>query len=677
MIKESSPYLLQHAHNPVDWMAWDEAAFDRAKAENKPIFLSIGYATCHWCHVMEHESFEDLAVAEFLNQHFICIKVDREQHPVVDDFYMTALQLIAGQGGWPMSSFLTPDAEPFMAGTYFPQPRFLDLIQQIKSLWNEQQEKLTAQGQRVKKTVKRYLSVGVSESQVSIDWLNQASEQLCAELLNMHDGQNGGFGGAPKFPQEAWLQFLMYQYVDSCDEDVAVALKLTLKKMQQGGIHDHLAGGFHRYCVDEDWLVPHFEKMLYNQAQLLQLYAQAAVVFDEASFAETARQIVAFVSTEMLSAQGLFYSALDADSLNDRGELVEGAYYVWSWHELKGVLTETEFAWLSTHFAVFPGGNFEGQNVLFQRDLEVFEDQFPSIKNKLIAARASKARPLTDDKVIVSWNGMMIEALARAGVLLKDVGFISLAQSAYDHLWNLHWHEGQLRRVSQSGQRNSTQSVLSDYSNLAAAALALHDAVADESPRAYDEDAELLLSLIKEKFWYLGVLYQSEATGNAETMHAWQPQVVNAKDGATVSATAKMLQVISLSDQNHTQWFNQILAGHVASIAQQNTAHAGLLTAYLQSKSHTIGQKKINKEGIKITLINVENSWKVSIESLMPWTLQGVQLCNGEAVISPYSRDKNCFIVSPTLKRQPLLLSWQLCDDKQCLPPQSLKLYLY
>ncbi len=666
LIKESSPYLLQHAHNPVSWQAWGEVAFAQAERENKPIFLSVGYATCHWCHVMEHESFEHIEVADYLNQHFICIKVDREQHPVVDDYYMTALQLIAGQGGWPLSAFIMADGKPFMAGTYYPQVAFLDLIKRIHHAFTGEQAVITEQAARIHRTVSRYLSGDTSDD--LLDW-EKETEQLTSELMAMADEKHGGFGAAPKFPQEAWLHFLLYRYLDTQDEAVGNHLYRSLKIMQTSGIHDVLAGGFHRYTVDEGWMVPHFEKMLYNQAQLLLLYAQASVVFADDGLAATARAIAQFVSHEMQGHNGLFYAGLDADSENEVGNSEEGAYYTWHWDEWTDILTEGELRFLQHHFDVYPEGNFEGKNILHGLDSLSTNDEWSSetwlsIKNKLIQARKGKKRPITDHKAILSWNAMMIESLAWSGQLLNDDGMKKMACIALDQLMCQHKKQGQWFRISVQGETSDVVAVLSDLANLAAALWAIHAT----GLKQVRESLEHLLTNIHSQFWRNGQLIQASEDKRL-------PPLVNAKDGATVSATAKLLSVLSVFDAEKWQaWRREILASLQATVRKQNTAHAGIFTAGLHQKNHMLGQNLHCKKGLKLSWQRATAACVLQIDALDNWQHKEMQITlDNDNVIHinhlPYE-----LTVQPEI--QSLAIEWVPCDERQCWPKQNSRLFL-
>ena len=430
LAQEKSPYLLQHAHNPVDWFAWSDAAFARARAENKPIFLSIGYSTCHWCHVMERESFEDDKVGAVLNEHFVSIKVDREERPDVDKIYMTFVQSTTGGGGWPLNVFLTPDLKPFFGGTYFPpderhgRPSFLRLLEQIAGLWRERKTEIVASAAEIHARLESAMSHSAeSDLPLTVHVFKNAAEVFRSSFDPVH----GGFGGAPKFPQPG-IPSLILRAAKRFDDAEAIKMVLsTCDRMAAGGIHDQLGGGFARYAVDAGWLVPHFEKMLYDNAQLAQLYLDAFLVSADTRHAEVVRDILDYVLRDMTHADGGFYSAEDADS-----EGQEGKFYCWTKNELSTLLTVEEYNVAAKYFGVIPEGNFvdhshprplPGLNVLSIVDSNVCTEDEPLLaaaKKKMGDVRANRVRPHRDDKILASWNGLMLGAFARASAVLGD-----------------------------------------------------------------------------------------------------------------------------------------------------------------------------------------------------------------------------------------------------------------
>jgi uncharacterized protein len=412
LIAETSPYLLQHAYNPVAWLPWGEAAFEQAKARDVPILLSVGYSACHWCHVMERESFENPEIAALMNKLFVPIKVDREERPDVDSVYMNAVQLLSGAGGWPMTVFLTPEGKPFYGGTYYPptdrygRPGFTRVLVSVSDAWQNKRDQLLTSAQDLTAHLGNLERVGKS-SQLEPDTLNQA----LTNLERMFDHQCGGFGAAPKFPNPANLEWLLEHHASTGNNSALEMLTTTLTQMASGGIFDHLGGGFARYSTDERWLVPHFEKMLYDNAQLIKLYLLAYQVTDKTLFVLTARDSLEYALREMQSPEGGFYSAQDADS-----EGVEGKFFVWSEAEIDEVLGEDATSFKQA-FGITAHGNWEHQNILSHAQ-SLTEDQIFDLeesKIKLFWAREKRIKPSLDDKILCSWNGLMLEALSLAG----------------------------------------------------------------------------------------------------------------------------------------------------------------------------------------------------------------------------------------------------------------------
>jgi uncharacterized protein len=423
----TSPYLLQHARNPVDWYPWGEEALARARTEDKPIFLSVGYSSCHWCHVMEHESFENHQIAAFVNAHFVAIKVDREERPDIDETYMKAVQLMTGSGGWPMTVFLTPELEPFYGGTYFPptdrygRPGFLSVLNHIATVWREQRQRAIDSAKQLREHVARLSGAATTP--------RPATEATIAatvdSLTGYFDKREGGFGGAPKFPHPMDLAFLLRVFARG-DVRVGPMVEFTLDKMGRGGIYDQIGGGFHRYATDERWLVPHFEKMLYDNALLAPVYADAARTFDSAFCERIARETCDYVLREMTDEGGGFWSATDADS---EGE--EGKFFVWTKREVVAVLGAGDGESFARHFGMSDGGNFEhGANVLEQVGPETDRKHFAPQIAKLLAVRSKRIAPGLDDKVLVEWNGLMIAALARCGATFGEVRYVAAAERA-------------------------------------------------------------------------------------------------------------------------------------------------------------------------------------------------------------------------------------------------------
>ena len=471
----TSPYLLQHAHNPVDWWQWGPEALDKAKRENKPILLSVGYAACHWCHVMAHESFEDEATAKVMNELFVNIKVDREERPDIDQIYMNALHLLGEQGGWPLTMFLTPKAEPVWGGTYFPResrfgrPAFVDVLREVARLFKEEPAKIE---QNRAALLARLAEKARPEGKVTIGL--KELDAMAAQVGNMFDPVNGGLRGAPKFPQPAILEMLWRAGIRVGDARFFETVEHTLERMSEGGIYDHLGGGFSRYSVDEKWLVPHFEKMLYDNAQLLELLALAWQRSRTLLFAQRARETVAWLAREMTTAEGAFAASLDADS---EGE--EGKFYVWSYEDVIKALGVEDGEYFSRHYDVKPGGNFEGHSILNRlaappRAAED-ENRLAQLRSKLLAVRDLRVRPGLDDKVLADWNGLMIAALVNAGIILDEPEWIARARRAFDFIASGMTREGRLGHSFRAGKL-LLPALASDYAAMIRAALALHEA---------------------------------------------------------------------------------------------------------------------------------------------------------------------------------------------------------
>ena len=487
LAREKSPYLLQHQHNPVDWYAWGEEAFAQARRENRPIFLSIGYSTCHWCHVMERESFEETAVAAFLNEHFVSLKVDREERPDVDKIYMTFVQATTGQGGWPLNVFLTPELKPFFGGTYFPphslpgRAGFLQVLRQVQELWRARRAELANSAAAIHAQLEQ---VSAGNDQLSGLVLSSAVlRDAGARLKQSYDPRHGGFGGAPKFPQPSQPQFLLRYARRFHDEEALRMVLHTCDRMAAGGIHDHLGGGFARYSVDAEWLVPHFEKMLYDNAQLAQLYLDAWLVSGEARHADVARDILDYVLRDMTHPEGGFYSAEDADS-----EGHEGKFYCWTRQELAKLLTPEELRVAERYFGITEQGNFldhshpqplPNQNVLsiVQPDITGPEQaSLASAKRKMATARSRRVRPQRDDKVLASWNGLMLGAMARAGAVLGEEKYLAAAGKNVAFLRSRLW-DGPSRTLYhrwRDGERDSVQ-LLEGYAFLLAGVVELYE----------------------------------------------------------------------------------------------------------------------------------------------------------------------------------------------------------
>jgi uncharacterized protein YyaL (SSP411 family) len=485
LIHETSPYLLQHAHNPVDWYPWSAEALEKAQREDKPIFLSIGYSACHWCHVMERESFENESIAALMNEQFVNIKVDREERPDLDAIYMDAVVSMTGQGGWPMSVFLTPDGQPFYGGTYFPpeprygMPSFPQVLRSVAEAYRQRRDQVIGQAQRLTSALQRSTQIGGGSGELTPEMLREATDIL----LQLFDDENGGFGSQPKFPQPMTLDFCLAEYRRTNDLDVLYMAELTLEKMAKGGIYDHLGGGFHRYSVDAIWLTPHFEKMLYDNAQLLRTYLHAWQLTKQPLYRRVLDETIDYVLREMTSPDGGFYSTQDADS-----EGHEGKFFVWTPEEIEEVLSAEEAAIFASYYGVSPQGNFEGTNILSVvsseasvahatgRPPEEISAVLADSRRKLFAARESRVKPGRDEKILTEWNGLMIHALAECGVVLERSDALNAATNAANFILSqMSQDDGKLYRSFKDGQARFN-GYLEDYAALTRGLIALYEA---------------------------------------------------------------------------------------------------------------------------------------------------------------------------------------------------------
>lgn len=502
LIEESSPYLLQHAHNPVDWVAWNDESLARAKKEQKLILVSIGYSACHWCHVMEHESFEDTAVAEFMNEHFVCIKVDREERPDVDQVYMNAVQLMTGRGGWPLNCFTLPDGRPLYGGTYFPKEQWLDVLKRVANIWENDREKALEYATNLTQGVKQSELIQKSSdtTQIKADEIADLVENWKSDF----DNREGGPNRAPKFPLPNNYEFLLRYAFLSDDNAVKDHVDLTLQKMAFGGIYDQIGGGFARYSVDAEWKVPHFEKMLYDNAQLVSLYTEAYQATKNPLYKEVVEETLTFIQREMTSEQGAFYSALDADS---EGE--EGKFYVWKEDELKSALGD-DYDWVKDYYNINRKGLWEHGNYILLRDdtdedfakqkgwsADELKAKVAEVKSQLMAERDKRIRPGLDDKQLTSWNALMLKGYADAyrifgnedylKIALKSAGFILKTQRKEDGgLWHSH-KEG----------RSTINGFLEDYCFTIEALISLYQATFD---RKWLDEADALVKYTIEHF---------------------------------------------------------------------------------------------------------------------------------------------------------------------------------
>ena len=485
LINETSPYLLQHANNPVDWHPWTDEALELSRSSNKPILLSIGYSACHWCHVMEKESFENVHIAELMNKHFVNIKVDREERPDLDSIYMEAVQMMTGSGGWPMTMFLTPDLKPFFAGTYFPpqsrhgMPGFDAVLVSVADAFHTKSEEISKVSEQVTEQLRNNMSLVTQDSILSEDILTTAVSTLSKNF----DYQNGGFGSSPKFPQPMTLEFLLQYYQQYEDPNALELVTKTLDCMMYGGIYDQVGGGFHRYSTDAYWLVPHFEKMLYDNALLIPLYLHAYQVTDEPKYKRIVEQTITYIQRDMLHPDGGVYSSQDADS-----EGIEGKYFVWDFKELGDILPSELFDQAREYYSITEHGNFEGHNIISvpnkkfdtQPESNIDDHTLLEINELILSQRYQRIPPFKDDKIILAWNAMMLKALAESGSALGSDIYINLAiNNANFLLENLISEEGFLLRIWRNGN-SKLHGTLEDYSLFADALLTLYESTLEE-----------------------------------------------------------------------------------------------------------------------------------------------------------------------------------------------------
>jgi uncharacterized protein len=578
LINETSPYLLQHAYNPVDWHPWGPDALAQAQAGDKPILLSVGYSACHWCHVMAHESFEDAETARLMNELFVNIKVDREERPDIDAIYMDAVQAMTGQGGWPMTVFLTPDGKPFYGGTYFPptprgqMPGFRQVLLAIADAWRNRRVELVSSGERVAEVLNRSAQFEGSESPLNTGLLDQATKRL----LRSFDRYEGGFGGAPKFPQPMNLDFLLQTYLRSHDTEALHAVNFTLEKMARGGIYDQLGGGFHRYSTDDVWLTPHFEKMLYDNAQLARTYLHAWQMTGEPLFRRVVEETLDYVVREMMSPEGGFYSTQDADS---EGE--EGKFFLWQPAEVVTLLGPEDARLFCAYFGVSPRGNFReggpGANILHvQRDFEVVAADLGVTPERLrqamergckalFEARERRVHPGRDDKVLAEWNGLMLHAFAEAGAALDRPDYVTVARRAAEFLlekMSFRTEGGALRlHRTYKDSRAHLNGYLEDYAAVALSFVALYQATFElRWLRSAAELAESILSSFRDP--ERGGFFQTGS--DHETLIARRKDFIDSAVPSGNSLTAELfLRLRILLDQNeyaeHAEGIMQVM----------------------------------------------------------------------------------------------------------------------
>ncbi len=572
LINETSPYLLQHAHNPVQWYPWGEEALAKAKAEDKPILLSIGYSACHWCHVMEQESFADEEIAELMNKYFINIKVDREERPDLDAVYMAAVQLTTGRGGWPMTVFLTPDRIPFYCGTYFPRedrygmPGFRHVLTKIAQAYREKRQSLHDDGETILTELQKSTIFPGARGELNPGILEAAASALAAG----YDSRNGGFGNPPKFPPSMALSFLMQSYRRTGRKEYLDIVENTLTRMACGGIYDQLGGGFHRYSVDAQWLVPHFEKMLYDNALLSRAYLDGYQLTRNELFRTVSREILNYVLREMTSPEGGFYSSQDADS-----EGKEGAFFVWNAEEVESIVGEGEAGLFCRYYGITAAGNFEGRNILhvpmpadsFCRFNNLSEERFREIirrkRKLLLEARETRVKPSRDEKILVSWNALMLRSFAEAANALDHEEYRQAAVRNAEFLLSNLRQNGKLRRSFKDG-RARFNAYLEDYACLIDALISLYEATFD--PR-WIRDAEELAEAMIAKFWDpqdKGFFFTS--ADHESLIHRPKEFYDSAIPSGNSAAAFAMLRLWKLTGNEHWPQYSAALMERVAGL---------------------------------------------------------------------------------------------------------------
>jgi uncharacterized protein YyaL (SSP411 family) len=611
LAREKSPYLQQHAHNPVDWYPWGEEAFEKARFEDKPIFLSIGYSTCHWCHVMERESFENAEVAQVLNRYFVPVKVDREERPDVDRIYMMFVQATTGSGGWPMSVWLTGDLKPFFGGTYFPpddrygRPGFKTLLEHLAEAWRDERDKIYQSGSDVVRQLRQYSEVRAGAS----EWLDPALLDSAYQVFRRsYDPRLGGFGGAPKFPRPVVHNFLFRYFHRAGTAEARDMVLLTLREMAKGGMNDQLGGGFHRYSVDARWFVPHFEKMLYDQAQLALSYVEAYQITGDEQYARVARATLDYVLRDMRAPEGGFYSAEDADSVVDPAKPEvkgEGAFYIWSQSEIEQVAGQPAAEWFCYRYGVEQDGNvhedphheFTGKNILyelhtvadtamrFERPMEEVSSALEDTGRKLLAARAARVRPHLDDKILTAWNGLMISAFAKAAAVFESVPYLQAADRAAQFILDRMYdsERGLLLRRFREGEA-AVPGFLDDYAFFTQALLDLYGA--DFEPARLDlavRLAEMQTELFEDR--ESGAFF-STAAGKGDLILRMKEDYDGAEPSGNSVAALNLLRLAQFTDRaDFRQSGERTLRAFAPRMVSGAAGVPQMLVAYLFSLS--------------------------------------------------------------------------------------------
>ncbi len=717
LLLEDAPYLIQHAHNPVNWFPWGREAFAQAKAEDKPIFLSIGYATCHWCHVMAQESFDNVAIARVLNENFIAIKVDRERRPAVDNVYMTAARLMMESTGWPLSSFLTVNGNTFWAGTYFPPEQFSQLLKEISQSWRERRDDIERQAQRIATSVEE-----LTRNKRATRRIDEATlENALAALRHARDPQYGGLGRGPKFPRASTYLFLIDHALRANDSAISSWIKFDLDAIANGGIHDLLGGGFHRYSVDRRWHIPHFEKMLYTQAQLLRVYLHAYQLLGEARYATVVARIVAFLDREMRHPEGGYFAALDADSPGG-----EGQYYLWTRTEIEKLLTPNLSALAIDWYQLSERGNFDGANVLHvSQNARVFAAKHglsatqwgvyrTQIEQTLLARRAQRPRPARDEKIVTAWNAMLITALAEASLILEEPTYLTRAIACANFLLHAHRTEKNLLWRSTFQGHGGVNAVASDYAALIESLIALYDATRNSQ---WLTRATELQHILDENYWDAksGAYFMSMAKRDVPLMA--RPKSL--EDSAVPAGNAMALTaLVGLNNRSADLAFekriDELLAAIAGDLRARPTAHTYALRGHEIFRRGDNGPIRYAARGaVRITTrqqrdriaieLKIKPGWHIQAHEPLQEDLIGTSL----SIAAPSAQGPSLQIIYPpaviknlsfrehrlalyedevvitakgsrgaqqSTKILPLQLSLQACNNRVCLPPERVAL---
>lgn len=627
LINQESLYLLQHANNPVQWWAWEADAFAKAKATNKPIFLSIGYSTCHWCHVMARESFEDIEVANFINENFIPIKVDREEHPAVDELYLTAVQILSGKAGWPLTAVLTPDGKAFFGGTYFQPTALLNVLNRIDQTWQQRQDAVLEQANRISTAIQKIGASSTDSKAINTDMIEQATVRIQQALTR----SSARAKSEPGFPREPELLFLLNQAERSLSQDTIDAVSERLLMLAGSGLHDHVGGGFHRYTVDSTWVVPHFEKMLYNQAQMARTYFLAHRITGNPIFKRVGNSTLQFVLTNMQDPKGGFYSAMDAESKNAAGVKGEGEYYLWGQDELKTLLSAKEQKWAIAALGVTAQGNFNGRTVL--QNMQLNEAAVQQVLEKLAAVRAQRTPPQVDTKIITAWNAMTISALTTGYQITAVEAYWQAAQRAANRLWEESYQAKQGLSRTVPIEQKRVPAALEDYAYFANAMLDLYDVDGRELwlGRAERLAVEMLANFHDKQ---TGAFQISRVQAASEQQGIPMQRLVSARDDATYSGNSMAAQLLTRLYQrtgkpDYKHKARQAIATFSKPLMANPEGLSGMLLAANMLNNRDIGMKQYAVKGkLMISTQTQEQRVNVQVSIAEGWHINAAKVLN-------------------------------------------------